>query len=271
MSSNSSPRIVSPFQAIDAAVELPPRTIEPQQQQQPQQPQQPQQQQPFEESKSEEDIVDVNLSMKSRTFPKPPPTRRGEPICMSDLVMTRESLYSASRNHASAFLCTLIERYMGTRDITVTDGTANVGSDTIQMALWFTRVNAVDISRAHTEALLHNVNVYKLKNVKMFNDDSLVRMAQLKQDVLYFDPPWGGPEYKNATSMPLSLSNIDLADVFQLAIEHARLVVFKVPLNFAMENFTTAMGSGVTVQMRPYKTNYGDTKFIFLLCSAHTL
>lgn len=215
---------------------------------------------------SGDEVVDVDLSVKRRTFPKPPPG-----VCMSDLMMTRESLYSASRNHASGYLCSLIEAHFGTRNITVTDGTSNVGSDTIQLALRFAHVNAIDISTAHAEVLIHNVRVFKLKNVIMYNDNSLVRMAQLQQDVIYFDAPWGGPEYKNADSMPLSLSGIDLADVFGLAAEHSSLVVFKVPLNFALEKFMTAVEStGVRVQVRPYKTKYGDVKFIFLLCTMTT-
>src|SRR5690606_15925078 len=114
----------------------------------------------------------------------------------------------------------------------ITDGTANNGSDTINFASTFKNINAIELDPINFKVLMNNVKIYKCDNVKLFNGDSLNLVKQLKQDVIYLDLPWGGPEYKTKYSVQLFLSKLELSDVYLELKSYAKFFVFKVPKNY---------------------------------------
>ena len=54
----------------------------------------------------------------------------------------------------------------------------------------------------------------------------------LHQDVVFIDPPWGGPSYKKKKSVKLQLSNIPLYKIIQNLSNRVKLIVLKTPTNF---------------------------------------
>lgn len=84
---------------------------------------------------NENKIINVSIDLINETFPDIP-----EYEILSDksmLKMTVTSIYSVSKKNGASKLCELIYKKMKTTEIIITDGTANVGSDTIMLAKYF--------------------------------------------------------------------------------------------------------------------------------------
>jgi hypothetical protein len=66
-------------------------------------------------------------------------------------------------------------------------------------------------------------------------------MRELHQDIVFLDPPWGGPEYKDVEKVPLYLGNQHLAEIVadlssSASVNGTRYVVFKAPKNFDIDD-----------------------------------
>lgn len=206
------------------------------------------------------DIVTVNMKMIDKTFP----TVKG--VNKNKLLMTNVGVYSVSKVHASEALTKLIKKYFTTDQITVTDATANVGSDSIMLALHFKHVNSIEMSPDQYKVLAHNVRVYGLEDkISMINGDSTIVLNELRQDVIYIDAPWGGTNYKEATSMSLFLSGKELSDIYREYKHLCKLMIFKVPKNY---NFTHFMQNCTSNNISIVSVNKHDRlSFYFMVCS----
>ena len=96
---------------------------------------------------------------------------------------------------------------------TITDGTACIGGDTLSFSREFKSVNAIEFDKTRYEYLKHNMKLFNCNNITFYNDDYLNLYKSLKQDVIFLDPPWGGPDYKNKKSLTLALGNMKLDDL----------------------------------------------------------
>lgn len=170
-----------------------------------------------------------------------------------NLYTTKVGKYSSSNVGGSLLLTQIIEENMRPKDpstIAVTDGTSNIGSDTIRLALKFNNVNAYEIDSVNFEALKNNVTEFKLNNVKLYNLD-VVSNLTYDQDVIYIDAPWGGKNYKEAPmgTLNLYISKIEISDFYITNKDRASLFIFKVPINYNFSNFA---GKGIDTIVRDY-------------------
>lgn len=119
-------------------------------------------------------------------------------------------------------------------DLIITDTTCGNAGNTIHFSNYFKQVHAVEISKLHYNICINNINVYNLKNINMINDDYLNIMHKLTQDVIFFDPPWGGPRYKIYDNLPLYLGTIRIDQIISEIIKHklCKIIAIKVPYNF---------------------------------------
>lgn len=181
------------------------------------------------------------------------------------LKITDEAIYSISGNTRSLFITKLIAKHFGTYDLTVTDCTANVGSDTIQFGLHFSKVNSIEYNDVNFEALKHNVNMYGLDNVNLIKGDSTKIINELNTDVIYIDAPWDGRDYKKNKCKSLYLSGIELRHIYNKFKRKAKLFVFKVPNNYDFNSFTSDISD--TIRIYSYMsttTNTSRFKLIFV-------
>ena len=143
--------------------------------------------------------------------------------------------YSVSKPTDAAEINRIIMEYFKTPDnIVITDATANNGGNTIRFALDFRQVNSVEIDQVQYAILQNNVQVYKLANVRLFNNDYLEVMRILRQDVVFIDAPWGGPDYKRKPKVDLYLGRINITRVVWELLQEklCKLCVLKVPMNY---------------------------------------
>jgi len=155
----------------------------------------------------------------------------------SDILVTTEGIYSISSNKGSSKLVYLLEKYFKNTKITITDATANNGSDSIALALKFLHINSIELNKINYTVLKNNITVYKLNNIDIYNGDSLDIIPKLKQDVIYIDAPWGGSGYKNNARMELYLGDLELGSVYNKFKNNTKLFVFKIPKNYDFTNF----------------------------------
>lgn len=154
------------------------------------------------------------------------------------LLFTEDSIYSSSRLKGSKRLIDVINKYYPNNfDVVITDGTANIGTDSINLGSIYKNINAIEISKINYQALANNVNTFNLGDrIKCFNNDVNIKIKDLEQNIIYIDAPWGGKEYKNDTNISLFLGDIEITDFFLENRDRAETFIFKVPYNYNFSN-----------------------------------
>lgn len=118
---------------------------------------------------------------------------------------------------------------------TITDATACVGGNTISFAHHFAHVNSVELSAQRSRMLQNNVDVVGLHDkVTVYNGDYTVLMNTLVQDAVFFDPPWGGPDYYKSTALDMFLGPHNIIDIIRKLLDEQRatFIFMKAPLNY---------------------------------------
>ena len=128
----------------------------------------------------------------------------------SKLQLTPEGTYSVTRRRDADHILSIMASNVGNlKDKSITDATACVGGDTINFALNFREVHSIEYSKENFDALRNNVNVYGVTNVSLYLGDCM-KLYNWASDVLYIDPPWGGPNYRNLERVELFLDSTRL-------------------------------------------------------------
>jgi len=142
--------------------------------------------------------------------------------------------YSITLPDKSNIITNLISKHMGSNDITITDAMACIGGDTLSFSKVFSKVNAIEIDPIRFEYLKHNMQLFNCENINFFNDDYLKIINQLQQDVIYIDPPWGGPDYKNKKTLKITIGTKKLETICDDIIQQklCKLLVLKLPFNY---------------------------------------
>ena len=155
---------------------------------------------------------------------------------LDDLIFTKESIYSVSKEKGSKFLLEVIRKYFKeTKNLILTDGTANIGSDSINLSKHFNKINSIELSEINYKALKNNIQVFGIDNIDLYNDDTNKIISSINQDIIYIDAPWGGYNYKNKTQLDLYLGKINISNFYLNNKEHAKLFIFKVPYNYNLK------------------------------------
>lgn len=165
-------------------------------------------------------------------------------VDMNKLKITTVGVYSVTSYKSNRQIVEMIRKKVGS-DITIMDSTACVGGDTIGFALNFKHVISIEKDYINYNALVNNVNIYKLNNVtisnKNFVEDGMNIIGKFKPDVVYFDPPWGGKDYHIHKNIDLYLDNKNIKDIIKDILgtfKFVKMVVLKVPLNYNHENLS---------------------------------
>ena len=178
------------------------------------------------------------------------------------LLFTDESIYSSSKVEGSKLLKNIIFENLKDENITITDGTANIGTDSIYLSNYFKNINSVEISNINYQALTNNINVFKTNNIKPILGDILNEINNLHQDVIYIDAPWGGRNYKKNDNMKLFLGNMEILDFYKEFKNKAKIFVFKIPYNYNFEYLKNNIDNKIIIY--PFKKE-NKIKFFFVL------
>ena len=150
------------------------------------------------------------------------------------------SMYSATRCDAAKLIVQLVSMWCGDAypDATIWDAFGGSGSDAIAFLLSGARhVTATELHVQRALAMRQRVRAYMqdagipASRARIFVGDSLECMQVA--DVIYMDPPWGGPDYKTHEAVTIQLGGKLLGAHMSSFRRHARtLIVLKLPYNY---------------------------------------
>jgi 16S rRNA G966 N2-methylase RsmD len=130
-------------------------------------------------------------------------------------------------------------------NITITDAMACVGGNTLSFSNYFNKVIANEINTTRYQYLVHNMKEYNRDNIVFYNDNYLNLMNKLEQQIVFIDPPWGGPIYKSQYKMEIVLQDeaekeTNIHEMVNILFENnsgTKMIIFKLPINHNIENF----------------------------------
>jgi 16S rRNA G966 N2-methylase RsmD len=158
------------------------------------------------------------------------------------LKLDEESLYSTTDQLTADKITKDILKYVP-KTSTITDATACIGGTALAFSKEFKQVNAVEINETRFQYLQHNIMSLNTRNVYTIKGDAVEVCKCIYQDVIFIDPPWGGPEYKQLASVSLFLSGIPLHNICKTFHYYADYLVIKVPTNFDEDAFISNTSS----------------------------
>lgn len=131
-------------------------------------------------------------------------------------------------------LMPLVERM---KKLVITEMTAGVGGNVLNFAKYFKYVNAIEIDKIRYRYLTQNVLTYEFENVNCYNDDSvnlLIKNDDIVQDIIFFDPPWGGKNYKKYATLRLTFGDFTIEDICKKLFQRNRnsMIIIKLPNNY---------------------------------------
>lgn len=155
-----------------------------------------------------------------------------------------EALWSFTPLDVGDDLCDELLKIEGiTPNSVITDCMSSVGGNTIAFARRFKHVNAVELDIHRAGMLKHNLKLFDISNVTVHSGDYQDHMYNLTQDILYFDPPWGGNDYKDFAmgTLRINISGVTIEDLICRMHTRARVCMVKLPLNYDFEYFEKAI------------------------------
>ena len=170
----------------------------------------------------------------------------GDASLRHQIQMDEEASYSVTEMNLAEQTSQIVLETLGWRSqqqnppVHITDATACVGGNTVNFAKHFAHVNSVEVDATRARFLRNNVKLLCPKNnvdVHCQDYTGASCYESLKQQVVFFDPPWGGESYSDERSVDLFLSGKKLVDVCCQLRPHTQFIVLKVPYNFGFESF----------------------------------
>lgn len=160
------------------------------------------------------------------------------------LKTTPESAYSSLLPGQRESVAGIFTRVM-TNPKLIIDATAHIGCDAINLARTYPEAKIIAVEKdAKTFALLNeNIKILTLTNIETVNADALEYLSRIpgagEADIVYFDPPWGGRDYRSQTNLMLELSGKPIWEVINGT--KAKYVVLKAPNNFDINTFRSGI------------------------------
>jgi len=163
------------------------------------------------------------------------------PETRSHIKLDDEAAYSVTDQYTADRMTRDIMRFVDVNAV-VCDATACIGGNTHSFARAFRQVVAIEQNPTRFEYLKHNMSVLQIKNVQCICGDALEEVpwhlagtgksARRPYSVIFIDPPWGGPDYKEHERLSLSLGDQSLAEVCKRWAPLTSYIALKTPINF---------------------------------------
>mgnify|MGYP003983825519 CR=1 FL=1 len=145
---------------------------------------------------------------------------------------------------------------------TILDAMAGSGGNTISFCTRFNKVISVESDMPRFDILKNNLDQYNFTNYTVFYDDCLNVIDKAKNNIIFFDPPWGGKNYLKQENVELSISGFKIWMILKYILsENKNCNIFlKIPSNFNLLKLKTELLSFENIKI--FKFDIG--KFLLL-------
>lgn len=184
-------------------------------------------------------LVKIDKWYKQKIFPYK------ENLNYDNLLMTNIGVYSRTSLFVALNQLKIIKKLFDKpENLVITEANGGVGGLSIYLVQNFKFIKIVEVNEMHKKVIENNLGEYGFSNFKVYNNDYLDIMMKLKQDVIIFDPPWGGKKYEEVKKLPLELDNVDIACIIRKLYDAKKfkLVIFLIPYNFDLARFKKVSG-----------------------------
>jgi len=152
--------------------------------------------------------------------------------------MSNIGTYSVSKPECAKNISNIIIRYFKNKNnLVITDATGGMGGNTISFSQYFKHVNSVELDEMHYEMLENNIRVFGANNIMLINGDYTREYKNIKQHIIYIDPPWGGPDVYTKNNVMLKLGDYDLDEFCNKIHKCSEIVALSLPANFDINTF----------------------------------
>ena len=162
------------------------------------------------------------------------PSKKG--VNLSDYMLSNIGSYSIFYPNDADKMAKIIRSFLpNNENATITDANGNMGGATLAFTKYFDYTNSVEIVPFHCKILENNIKVFGASNkAKVYCMDYLDIGDKLEQDAIFFDPPWGGPDYKKELLLDMFLDGISIVDIMKSLIDSKKIKILaiRVPFNY---------------------------------------
>ncbi|XP_015209026.2 trimethylguanosine synthase [Lepisosteus oculatus] len=133
----------------------------------------------------------------------------------------------------------------------IVDAFCGVGGNAIQFALTGKRVIAVDIDPVRIALAQNNAKVYGVaQQIEFIQGDFMELAVDIKADVVFLSPPWGGPDYLTADVFDIkTMMSPDGFEIFRLSKLISDNIVYFLPRNADFDQIASLAGPGGKVEV----------------------
>ena len=122
-------------------------------------------------------------------------------------------------------------------NIFIIDATAGLGGNLISFSKFFGNVLGIEIDKNRFEMLQNNIQQYNIDNITLLNNNCIDFLTgDVKSNIVFFDPPWGGPDYKFNPNIEIKIDDKTLSEIINLLEFKTKLICIKLPLNYNMDS-----------------------------------
>jgi len=194
---------------------------------------------------------------------------------LKQLKLTEEGKYSITRPAQGYQIANIIKKYIpNSTNYSFLDGTAGMGGDLYYIAPLFKYAVGIEKNAEHSQITNSNLTVLEVKNVKIRNMSIIDYLSEDSKefnedfpsktiDVLWIDPPWGGPDYKKYKELDLFLDGKNINQFVKSWLDNgiAKIIFIKAPANYNMNSITNLGYKYKRLEIRSKR----DVKFILIM------
>lgn len=146
---------------------------------------------------------------------------------INDIIITKEGAYSFTSPKYMDEIIKEARKFLKGDINTASDITANIGASALTLDDYY-NTTAYEIDELTYKVMIHNLSLFE-NNITCINDSFFNHIDEINNtDLVFYDPPWGGPEYKENDIYDIILNDHGLGDIVNIITTN---IIMKLPIN----------------------------------------
>jgi len=158
---------------------------------------------------------------------------------------------------------TQILKYFINNDSILVDATAGMGGDSNNFCKNFKFVYCLEENYECIKYLEYNLQYFE--NKEIFNINCIEGLKLINYNAVYFDPPWGGNNYKYKNNLDLFLhynnKQINILDFINSLYFYSEFIFMKIPINFNNNKLNQLLWKYIIFPIYKFTNNFNKISF----------